>query len=255
MLAVALLGLAAGTAPVSSAADASSEGGPDGDALVRAAFDHYRGKASTGTAVMTIHRPDWERTMSMQVWTEGDSQSLVRITAPAKDEGNGTLKKGQDMWLFNPKVNRVIKLPPSMMSQSWMGSDFSNNDLAKTDSLVHDYDHQVRSTEARDGHTVYLVHSTPHAGAPVVWGSLELEIRDDDVLLAERFYDEDGALVKELTTSDVGMLGGRVLPATLRMQKADAEAEWTELHYEELSFQDSLPERLFTLTHLRNPSS
>ena len=89
----------------------------------------------------------------------------------------------------------------------------------------------------------------------MVWGSLELEIRDDDVLLAERFYDQDGALVKALTTSDIGVLGGRVLPATLRMQKADSKGEWTELHYTKLSFRDSLPERLFTLTNLRNPSS
>jgi len=242
-------------APPNAGADASSGSGPDGNALVRAAFDHYRGKASTGTAEMTIHRPSWERSMTMDIWTEGDAQSLVRITAPAKDEGNGTLKKGQDMWLFNPKVNRTIKLPPSMMSQSWMGSDFSNNDLAKTDSLVNDYDHRVTSTDSRDGHTVYTIQSTPHPGAPVVWGSLELEIRDDHVLLAERFYDEDGALVKTLTGSDIKTLGGRILPATLRMQKADKDGEWTELHYTELSFQNSLPDRLFTLTNLRNPSS
>ncbi len=258
-----LIGLLAFASPICGAADApegsvpgaSEDASPQGNALVRAAFDHYRGKASTGTAVMTIHRPDWERTMTMDVWTEGDAQSLVRITAPAKDEGNGTLKKGQDMWLFNPKVNRVIKLPPSMMSQSWMGSDFSNNDLAKTDSLVNDYDHQVTETSTQDGHTVYTVHSTPHPGAPVVWGALELEIRDDDVLLAERFYDEDGALVKALTTSDIRTFGGRVLPATLHMQKAEKEGEWTELHYTDLSFQDSLPDRLFTMTNLRNPSS
>lgn len=232
---------------------AAADGPPEADALVRAAFEHYRGDASVGTAEMTIHRPDWERTMAMEVWTEGDADSLVRITAPAKDEGNGTLKKGSDMWLFNPKVNRVIKLPPSMMSQSWMGSDFSNNDLAKTDSLVHDYDHEIVSTDSRDGHTVYRVRSTPKPGAPVVWGALELEIRDDHVLLAERFYDEDDALVKELTTSDIGELGGRVLPATLRMQKAETPGEWTELHYRELSFRDALPARVFTLTNLRTP--
>lgn len=231
---------------------------PDGNALVRAAFEHYRGEASVGTAEMTIHRPDWERTLRMDVWTEGDAESLVRITAPAKDEGNGTLKTGDDMYLYNPKVNRVIKLPPSMMSQSWMGSDFSNNDLAKTDSLVDDYDHRVTGTSTRDGHTVYSIRSTPKPGAPVVWGSLELEIRDDDVLLEERFYDEDGVLIKTLTASDVGMLGGRTLPKTLRMQKAEApsgaEGEWTELHYEELEFREDLPDRIFTRSNLQNPS-
>jgi len=249
-IALAALGLAFG---VGIGPPARADDAPEAGVLVRAAFEHYRGDASVGTADMTIHRPGWERTMAMRVWTEGDADSLVRITAPAKDEGNGTLKKGTDMWLFNPKVNRVIKLPPSMMSQSWMGSDFSNNDLAKTDSLVNDYVHEIHATESRDGHTVYQVRSTPKPEAPVVWGSLELEIRDDHVLLAERFFDEDGALVKELTTSEIGELGGRVLPATLRMQKAESPGEWTELHYQKLSFPDSLPERVFTLTNLRTP--
>ncbi len=261
-VAVALSVIPAATATTGSGEGSSSgqgpEGAPDGNALVRAAFEHYRGEASVGTAEMTIHRPDWERTLRMDVWTEGDAESLVRITAPAKDEGNGTLKTGDDMYLYNPKVNRVIKLPPSMMSQSWMGSDFSNNDLAKTDSLVDDYDHRVVETSIRDGHTVHSIRSTPKPGAPVVWGSLELEIRDDDVLLEERFYDEDGVLIKILSASDVGMLGGRILPKTLRMQKAEApsgaESEWTELHYEDLEFRDDLPDRIFTRSNLQNPS-
>ena len=108
---------------------------PDAAALIEASFNHYRGKASEAEVEMIIHRPTWERSMSMVGWTKGTDKSLIRITAPAKDEGNGTLKNGEAMWTFNPKVNRVIKVPPSMMSQAWMGSDFSNNDLAKSDSI------------------------------------------------------------------------------------------------------------------------
>ncbi|MEJ2639739.1 MAG: outer membrane lipoprotein-sorting protein, partial [Desulfosarcinaceae bacterium] len=111
--------------------------------LVKAGFDHYRGQASESTVEMTVHRPTWERTMQMDAWTRGTSESLIRITAPAKDAGNGTLKKGKEMWTYNPKVNRVLKLPPALMSQSWMGSDFSNNDLAKSDCIINDYTHTL----------------------------------------------------------------------------------------------------------------
>ena len=98
-------------------------------ALVKEAVDYYRGKASIATVGMTIHRPEWERTMTIKAWTKGQKDSLFFISAPPKDEGNGTLKKGREMWTYNPKINRVIKLPPSMMSQAWMGSDFSTMTL------------------------------------------------------------------------------------------------------------------------------
>ena len=104
--------------------------------LVEDSFNYVRGKASVSTVMMTIHRPDWQRKMTIRAWTRGQKESLFYIDAPPKDHGNGTLKKGREMWIYNPKVNRVIKVPPSMMSQSWMGSDFSNNDLSKSDSLL-----------------------------------------------------------------------------------------------------------------------
>ncbi len=110
----------------------------DGRVLVEAAFNYIRDKASVSLVDMTVHRPDWQRVVTIKAWTLGEKKSLFTIIAPPKDNGNGTLKKGREMWMYNPKVNRVIKLPPSMMSQSWMGSDFSNNDLAKSDNLIND---------------------------------------------------------------------------------------------------------------------
>ena len=97
----------------------------DAKQLVEDGFNYWRGQASVAVVDMTLHRPDWERTMTIKAWTFGQADSLFRIIAPPKDNGNGTLKKGKEMWMFNPKINRVIKLPPSMMSQSWMGSDLS----------------------------------------------------------------------------------------------------------------------------------
>ncbi|MGA7827167.1 MAG: outer membrane lipoprotein-sorting protein [Geobacteraceae bacterium] len=224
---------------------------PNAAALVKEAIDYYRGSASTAKVTMTIHRPDWERTMTIEAWTKGTKDSLFFIAAPAKDKGNGTLKKGREMWTYNPKVNRVIKLPPSMMSQSWMGSDFSNNDLAKSDSIIDDYDHNVESVKESDGHKVYVIRSLPKPDAPVVWGMQRLYLRDDGILLREEFFDEDLQLVKAMTGSDIRMLGGKLFPKVWRMQKADVNDEYTQLDYHELKFLKDLPDRLFTITSLK----
>jgi outer membrane lipoprotein-sorting protein len=116
-------------------------------ALVEDAVNYLRGENSRAVVTMSIQRPDWQRTMTIKVWTQAMEDSIFWITTPPRDRGNGTLKRGNEMWIYNPKVNRVIKLPPSMMSQSWQGSDFSNNDLAKSDSIVDQYTHEIISTE------------------------------------------------------------------------------------------------------------
>jgi outer membrane lipoprotein-sorting protein len=224
----------------------------DIQALVQAAVEYYRGTASIATVAMTIHRPGWERTMTMKAWTKGQKNSLFTIIAPPKDKGNGTLKRGPEMWTYNPKVNRVIKLPPSMMSQSWMGSDFSNNDLAKSDSFVEDYIHSLSSMETHDGKKVYVTESIPKPGAPVIWGMQKLKIREDFILLSQGFYDEDFELVKAMTGSQIQMLGGKLFPKIWKMQKADVKDEYTLLDYIELNFKEDLPDRLFTLSSLKS---
>lgn len=223
----------------------------DARALVEAAVSYYRGNASVALVDMTIHRPTWERTMTIKGWTKGLKDSIFIIIAPAKDEGNGTLKRGREMWTYNPKVNRVIKLPPSMMSQAWMGSDFSNNDLAKSDSIIEEYTHTLEATEIREGKKVYVIKSLPKPDAPVVWGMQKLKIREDHVLLAEEFYDEDLQLVKAMTSDRIEMLGGKLFPRVWKMQKADTRDEYTLLDYRELAFQEDLPDRIFTLSSLK----
>jgi len=228
-----------------------SAAGEDAASLVQAAIEYYRGKASVATVDMTIHRPDWERTMTIKAWTKGQKESLFFIAAPPKDKGNGTLKIGHEMWTYNPKVNRIIKLPPSMMSQSWMGSDFSNNDLAKSDSIVEDYAHTLEQTETMDGKKVYTIKCLPKPAAPVVWGMQKLKIREDHVLLSQEFYDEEFKLVKAMTGRQIVMMGGKLFPKIWRMQKAEARNEYTMLDYKELEFKDDLPGHLFTTSSLR----
>lgn len=226
---------------------------PSAAELVERAFRAYRGKASAGTMTMTIHRPSWERTQTLRAWTRGERDTLVTILDPPRDRGNGTLKIGDDMWIFNPKVNRIIKLPPSMMAQAWMGSDFTNNDLAKSDSLMTDYDHRLLGTETRDGQSVYLVESTPRRGAPVVWGRQRLVIRADEAFLEETFFDEDGKPVKTLTFTDIRIEDGLPFAHELTMTPCDEPGRFTRIRYSEVRVLESLPDRIFTEDALQNP--
>jgi outer membrane lipoprotein-sorting protein len=227
--------------------------GQDAQALVEAAVSYYRGEASISTVNMTVHRPNWERVITIKAWTKGQKDSIFTILAPPKDNGNGTLKRGREMWTYNPKVNRVIKLPPSMMSQAWLGSDFSNNDLAKSDSVIEDYTHTITGTEIHDGKKVYVIKSMPKPEAPVVWGMQKLKIREDHILLSQEFYDEDLKLVKAMTGQQIEMLGGKLFPKVWKMQKSDVKDEYTLLNYKELMFKQDLPDSLFTLSALKTP--
>jgi len=226
---------------------------PDADRLVQGAFDYWRGEASVATVEMTIHRPDWERTMTIKAWTQGQDDSIFTILEPPKDEGNGTLLKDGEMWMYNPKVNRVIKLPPSMMSQAWMGSDFSNNDLSKSNTLLTDYTHEIVGTEEHEGKKVYVIESMPKPQAPVIWGMQKLKVREDYVMLREEFYDEEKRLVKFMDASHIRPVDGKLFPMVWIMRKAETPDEYTRLDYRELEFVAELPDRLFTLSNLRNP--
>ena len=226
---------------------------PEAAQIVRDAIDHWRGISSYSEMTMVIHRPDWERTMSMRAWTKGDEQSLVRVTEPKKDRGNGTLTDGDSMWTFSPKINRVIKIPSSMMGQSWMGSDFSNKDVAKADDIIDQYDHSILQVREEEGLTVYEIESIPHEEAAVVWGREVLHIRDDYVVLEHRFYDQDGELVKSLKSLEIGEMGGRTVALRQRMGKVDTPDEWTEIRVGAVEYDIEIADLLFTLSNLRNP--
>ena len=225
---------------------------PEALLLVQKAFDYWRGMSSYSEFSMTIHRPDFERTMVLKGWSKGRSDAMFFVLQPPKDAGNGSLKKGKDMWSYNPKINRAIKLPPSMMSQSWMGSDFSNDDLAKTDSILEDYDHMIIEREIEDGHQVFTVESTAREDAAVVWGKQVLRIRDDFILLSEKFFDEDMELVKEMTAENLVTFSGRIFPKTWIMRRVDETDRYTRLEYQLLEFDIEIEDRVFTLASLKS---
>jgi len=225
----------------------------DAAQLVRNAMDHWRGLTSYSDMTMTIHRPDWERSMTMKSWSKGDKRSLVRVVEPRKDAGNGTLLNDGSMWTFTPRINRIIKVPSSMMSQSWMGSDFSNKDISKSTDIIDQYDHELVGREERDGHTYFTISSVPHEDAAVVWGKEILIVRDDYVLMEQQFWDQDGILVKSMKTLEVKEMGGRAVARVMRMGKVDSPEEWTQLTANAIEFDLELPDSLFTLSSLRNP--
>jgi outer membrane lipoprotein-sorting protein len=227
----------------------------DPDAILRRVFDNYRAASSQSQVAMTIHRPAWERRLDMKAWTRGQDDALVRFTAPPKDAGNATLKLGTDTWVYNPKLNQVIKLPASMMSQSWMGSDFSYNDLAKSEDIITDYTHRLTGTSEAEGRAVWTIECTPKPGAPVVWGKVVLQVRDDYVLTGETFYDQDMKPARRMTVDEIGPLAGRPYPIVMTMHPLDEPGQWTRIQTSQAQFNLSLPAYLFTLSNLQNPRS
>jgi len=228
-------------------------GNPAPRELIKQVMDHWRGLSSYSEMTMTIHRPDWQRSMSIRSWTKGDKTSLIRVTRPKKDAGNATLTKDNNMWTFAPKVNRIIKIPSSMMSQNWMGSDFSNKDISKSTDIIDQYDHKLLETRQQDDHTIYVIESIPHEDAAVVWGKEVLTIRDDYVLLEQQFWDQDGVLVKAMKTLEIKTLGGRTVASLFRMGKVVIPDEWTEISVQDIRFDQTHDDSLFTLSSLRNP--
>ena len=221
--------------------------------IIRKLMDNYRGLTSYSEMTMIIHRTDWERSMTMRAWTEGEKHTLVRVVKPKKDAGNGTLSVDGNMWTYTPKINRVIKIPSSMMSQSWMGSDFSNNDVSKDTDIIDQYDQTLLEQYEQDGFQVYVIEAIPHEEAAVVWGKEVLTVRDDWGLLKQEFWDQDGELVKTLETLEIAPMGGRNVATIMRMGKRGNPEEWTELRTAAAEFDMELSAGQFTLSSLRNP--
>ena len=226
---------------------------PQATEVVQKAIEYWRDDSSKSRSQMKIHRPDWQRQMEMESFTKGTTHSLVRFTAPARDAGSASLKVQQEMWSFSPKIRRVIRIPSSMMSQSWMGSDFSYNDLARDDEIVQYYTHRFLANEEHEGMKVYVVEATPKDDAPVVWGKEIVKVREDYILLEHTFYDQNMEPVKRMETKGIRMLGGRLFPAVMRMGLIEKPQEWTEIEHLEMEFGADIPARTFTTSFLQNP--
>ena len=214
--------------------------------------DLFRGKSSRGRMTMSIQTAHWKRTLSLKFWSEGKDKSLIRILEPKKEKDTATLRVGNNIWNYLPKVKRVIKLPSSMMSASWMGSHFTNDDLVKESRMAEDYTVEVTFQGKRDNHRIIEITCYPKPDAAVVWGKVVVMVRPEDYLPIEsRYYDEDLTLARTMVFSKIGLLGGRSLPAKMLIIPEDKPKEKTEVTYDDIDFDLELPKDTFSLRNLQ----
>ncbi|MBU1320539.1 MAG: outer membrane lipoprotein-sorting protein [candidate division Zixibacteria bacterium] len=211
----------------------------------------YRSQSSYSEIEMEIVTPNWQRTLSMKAWTEGMKKTLLRITSPKKEMGVATLRIQNEMWNYLPKTNKVMKVPPSMMMSSWMGSDFTNDDLVKEFSLFEDYSYEL--IEIPDSDTsLMFINSIPREDLPVVWGNVVIAVRKSDhIPVWQKYYDEKGNLMRVLTYSNVRKFGDRIIPSTMEMVPMTKEGNKTVIRYLTVEFDAEIPEEMFTLRSLR----
>ena len=221
--------------------------------IVRKADEKMQGeKTSQSTMTMTIVRPTWQRVISFKNWTKGRDYSMALVTAPAKEKGQSFLKRGNEMWNWNPTINRLIKLPPSMMSQGWMGSDFSNDDLLKESSIVVDYTHTIKGEDEVDGWDCYVIELIPLEDAAVVWGRIVKWISKDEFLqLKSEYYDEDGYLIKTELAFDIQNMDGRVIPSRFELIPEEEEGQKTIVILEDIKFNQDIPDGFFSQQNIK----
>jgi outer membrane lipoprotein-sorting protein len=215
--------------------------------IVRQADERMRGNSNYAELSMEIIRPEWKRTMSMKSWAKGTEYALVYIASPAKDKGTVSLKIGNEMWNWLPSIERSIKVSPSMMMQSWMGSDFTNDDLIRQSSIVEDYQHTLLGEENFLSTPCYKIQLIPKPEAPVVWGKIIAWITKAEYnQLKVEYYDEDGSLINVMTGYDLKTLDGRLLPTRWEMVPADKPGNKTVMIYTNLDFNIKLDDNFFS---------
>ena len=220
--------------------------------IIKQSDFQMRGDASYSEITMNIIRPTWTRSMSMKSWTKGLDLSLVLVTAPAKDKGSSSLKRRKEMWNWIPAIERVVKIAPSMLGQSWMGSDFSNDDLINQSSIVVDYDHQIVTDETIDNDPSWVIDAFAKPDAPVVWNKVRLWISKESYLQRKvEFYDEFDELINTMSTFDIKQLGGRAIATRMEMIPADKPGNKTEMITHQAQFNFVIDDGFFSQRQMK----
>lgn len=249
-----LLLIALCAAPVSSTAIAppSTTSVERAREILRRVDDLWRGESSHATITMRVKTAHYERTMTMEAWSKGTEQSLVRIQTPIKERGTATLKSGSHIYSYLPRTDRTIRLTSGMMTGSWMGSHFTNDDLVRESRMEEDYTPAISFEGVRDGMAIIEFTLYPKADAAVVWGKVVVVVREADLLpLSQLYYDEDGIEARTMSFSDFRQLGGAERPARMRVVPADKPDEYTELIYHSLDLNIGLEQQFFSISQLK----
>ncbi len=221
--------------------------------IVKKADEKFNGEKSGYSVMsMTIVRPTWQRTVEFKSWSLGDDYALTLITAPAREKGQTFLKRSTEMWSWNPAINRLIKLPPSMMSQGWMGSDYTNDDILRESSVVNDYDHSLEGEEVVDGRLCHKVRLTARDDADVLWSRQMWWVdKKDFIVLKAELYDEDDYLVRTERGMDLKTMDGRLIPTTIELVPAEQEGHKTVLKITEIKFNITVEESFFSQQNMK----
>ena len=225
--------------------------GQDAEEIIRKVDQKMRGEYSYQELEMKVVRPDWERAVSMNSWSKGSESALILITAPAKEKGQVFLKRETEMWNWVPSIERMIKIPPSMMMQSWMGSDFTNDDLVRESSIIKDYDHRLIDEEEYNGVSCWKLELDPKEEAPVVWGKIICWIDKDYNQRKVEYYDEDGKLINTLFLSDIKQMDDRKMPTHWEMIPAEQAGKKTVIDVLKAEFNKPIDDSFFSQQNMR----
>ncbi len=222
-----------------------------GAEMIRKAEAILWGKTLQGDFEMTVTTPAWERKLTLRVWMDRPRWSFVRILGPAKERGISSLRIDKEMWNYIPRIERTVKVPPSMMLQPWFGSDFTNDDLVKEGSFVTDYTHRLRGEREANGYPAYVVELLPKPDAAVVWGKVLYSVRKTDfVPLKIEYFDERGKLIRVLDYRNVQQMGDRTIPLLWEMRPADKEGKKTSIVVKRIEHDKSVDANIFTMRNL-----
>ena len=215
--------------------------------IVQNSDDRLRGSSSYAEVSITIVRPKWQKEMNLKSWSKGNDYSVTLVTSPAKEKGSVFLKRKREAWNYLPAIERTIKLPPSMMTQNWMGTDFTNDDLIKQSSIVIDYTHEIIGSETVEGLDTWKIELFPTEESSVVWGKLIVWIDKVDYMqLKTEFYDEDLEIVNKMVGSEIKQYNGRKLPSKLEFYPLEEEGHKTIIYYNKWNFDIKVPENYFS---------
>jgi outer membrane lipoprotein-sorting protein len=221
--------------------------------VIRKADEKFNGeKTSTSLMSMTIVRPTWERSIEFKNWTSGRDYALTLITSPARDKGQSFLKRQNEMWNWNPTISRLIKLPPSMMSQGWMGSDYTNDDILKESSVVNDYEHEIVSEEEYEGRLCWKIMMVAKEDAAVIWGhQIRWIDKKDFLFMKSELYDEDGYLVRTELGSNIKSMDGRLIPSRIELIPAEEENQKTIIEIKDIKFNEPIKDSFFSQQNMK----
>jgi len=224
----------------------------DPEIILNNVDDIYRSNASHGILTLSVKTSNWQRSLTLEQWSKGNDMHLLKVLKPKKEKDLATLRVDNNVWNYMPKVKRVVKIPSSMMSSSWMGSHFTNDDLVKQSRMVIDYDFSITYEGLRDGVDIVEISCIPKKNAAVVWGKVEVIVyRNDFIPLNIVYYDEDLKLSRTLKFSNIQVLGGKKIPLQMKMVPTDEPEESTAILWEKIEFDIVIKDDFFSLRKLQ----